>query len=124
MRREFFEILPVKKCLTLCPLPPYSAAMLIGIAIANVAIALLCLILAARMRRLNHQVIQLNRDLNRWTVLLENTLPRQALTLTQKRTDLQRWQLNHLQWQLQQRRIAQIAKFLKLMVLFSRRRFL
>lgn len=98
--------------------------MLIGIAIVNVAIALLCLALASRMLRVNHQVTQLNRDLNRWTVLLENTLTQQTLAFGQTRTDLRQWQLLHLQWQLQQRRLLQTAKFLKIIWLFSKRRSL
>ncbi|MEL6334314.1 MAG: hypothetical protein AAFQ76_17200 [Cyanobacteria bacterium J06626_26] len=98
--------------------------MLIGIAIANVAIALLCLVLASRMIRVNRQVTQLNRDLNRWTVLLENTLTQQALTLSQTRTDMRQWQLLYLQWRLQQRRLLQTAKFLKIIWRFSKRRSL
>ncbi|MEO0431576.1 MAG: hypothetical protein AAF151_07750 [Cyanobacteria bacterium J06656_5] len=98
--------------------------MLIGIAIVNVAIALLCLALASRMLRVGHQVTQLNRDLNRWTVLLENTLTQQTLAFGQTRTDLRQWQLLHLQWQLQQRRLLQTAKFLKIIWLFSKRRSL
>lgn len=98
--------------------------MLIGIAIVNVAIALLCLALASRMLRVSHQVTQLNRDLNRWTVLLENTLTQQTLAFGQTRTDLRQWQLLHLQWQLQQRRLLQTAKFLKIIWLFSKRRSL
>ncbi len=98
--------------------------MLIGIAIVNVAIALLCLALASRMLRVNHQVTQLNRDLNRWTVLLENTLTQQTLAFGQTRTDLRQWQLLHLQWQLQQRRLLQTAKFLKIIWLISNRRSL
>ncbi|MEO0735683.1 MAG: hypothetical protein AAFZ35_02620 [Cyanobacteria bacterium J06649_12] len=98
--------------------------MLIGIAIVNVAIALLCLTLASRMLRVSHQVTQLNRDLNRWTVLLENTLTQQTLAFGQTRTDLRQWQLLHLQWQLQQRRLLQTAKFLKIIWLFSKRRSL
>ena len=94
------------------------------IAAANFAIALLCLILARRMVQVNRQITQLNRDLNRWSVLLEDTLSQQALTLTETRTDLRQWQLISLKWQLQQRRIAQVARVLRLMALFSRHRFL
>ena len=88
--------------------------MLTAIAIANVAIALLCFVLTGHVARYNRQVIQLNRDLNRWTVLLENTLTQQTLAFTARRTDLRQWQLTHLQWQLQQRRLLQTAKFLQL----------
>lgn len=98
--------------------------MLITLAIANCAIALFCLALAWRMVGFNRQVIQLNRDLNRWTVLLEDTLAQQTLAFTQSRIDLRQWHLIHLKWQLQQRRIVQIAKLLKLMAFFARRRFL
>ncbi|MBT9316503.1 hypothetical protein [Leptothoe spongobia] len=98
--------------------------MLIAIATVNVAIAILCLMLTWRILRFRRQVTQLNRDLNRWTVLLEETLTQQTLALTEKRTDLRQWQLIHLKWQLQQRRIIQIAKLLRLISLFSRRRLL
>ena len=98
--------------------------MLITIAIVNVAISLVCLVLTWRMVRLGRQVNQLNRDLNRWTVLLESTLAQQTLALTEQRTDLRQWQLLHLKWQLQQRRIVQVAKLLRLMSRFARRRFL
>ena len=81
--------------------------MLTAIAIANVAIALLCFVLTGHVARYNRQVIQLTRDLNRWTVLLEHAF-------TARRTDLRQWQLTHLQWQLQQRRLLQTAKFLQL----------
>ncbi|MEM8614980.1 MAG: hypothetical protein AAGF93_23445, partial [Cyanobacteria bacterium P01_H01_bin.105] len=81
--------------------------MLIAIAIVNVAIAFVCLVLTWRMAQLGRQVNQLNRDLNRWTVLLENTLVQQTLAFTEKRTDLRQWQLIHLRWQLQQRRLIQ-----------------
>ncbi|MEM9264791.1 MAG: hypothetical protein AAGA46_04640 [Cyanobacteria bacterium P01_F01_bin.13] len=94
------------------------------IAIVNVAIAFLCLALAGRISQFNRQITQLNRDLNRWTVVLEDVLTQQTLALTQKRTDIHQWQLIQLKWQLQQRRIVQIAKFLKLISLFTRRRFL
>lgn len=97
--------------------------MLAVIVIVNVAIALLCLVLARRILRLNRQITQLNRDLNRWTILLEDSLAQQALALTQKRTDLHQWQLIHLKWQLQQRRILQVAKFLQLLSRLTRRRF-
>lgn len=95
--------------------------MLIAIAIVNVAIALLCFVLARRMAQVSRQVTQLNRDLNRWTVLLEDTLAQQTLALTANRTDLRQWQLLHLQWQLQQRRLRQTIKFLRLVWLISRR---
>ena len=98
--------------------------MLIGIAIVNVAIALLCLALIPRVVRFGRQVTQLNRDLNRWTVLLENTLTQQTLALTARRTDLRQWQLTHLRWQLQQRRLVQTAKFLRIIWLMRKRRFL
>ena len=98
--------------------------MLITIAIVNVAISLVCLVLTWRMVRLGRQVNQLNRDLNRWTVLLESTLAQQTLALTEQRTDLRQWPLLHLKWQLQQRRIVQVAKLLRLMSRFARRRFL
>ncbi|MEM1238885.1 MAG: hypothetical protein AAGI45_03500 [Cyanobacteria bacterium P01_H01_bin.26] len=88
--------------------------MLTAIVIANVAIALLCFVLTGHVARYHRQVIQLNRDLNRWTVLLENTLTQQTLAFTVRRTDLRQWQLTHLQWQLQQRRLLQTAKFLQL----------
>lgn len=96
--------------------------MLIGIVIANVAIALLCFALTWRMAQFGRQVTQLNRDLNRWTVLLEQTLAQHTLTLTAQRTTLRQWQLLHLQWQLQQRRLVQTAKFLRLVWLLGRRR--
>ena len=98
--------------------------MLTALAIVNCAIALLCLALAWRIVGFNRQVTQLNRDLNRWTVLLEDTLAQQTLTLSQKRIDLRQWHLIHLKWQLQQRRVVQIAKLLKLLSLFMRRRVL
>ena len=98
--------------------------MLTAIAIFNVAIALLCLVLTSYVARYNRQVIQLNRDLNRWTVLLENTLTQQTLALTARRTDLRQWQLTHLRWQLQQRRLVQTAKFLRIIWLMRKRRFL
>ena len=98
--------------------------MLIFIVIVNIAIALLCFGLAQRVIRFNRQVHQLNRDLNRWTVLLEDTLAQQTLALVQKRTDLRQWQLIHLKWQLQQRRIFQMAKLLKIMTIFAQRRIL
>ncbi|MEM7064508.1 MAG: hypothetical protein AAF572_15265 [Cyanobacteria bacterium P01_B01_bin.77] len=88
--------------------------MLIGIVIANVAISLLCFILTWRIAQISRQVTQLNRDLNRWAVLLEQTLAQHTLTLTEQRTHLHQWQLLHLRWQLQQRRLLQIAKFLRL----------
>ncbi len=97
--------------------------MLAVIVIVNVAIAMLCLVLARHVLRLNRHIIQLNRDLNRWTILLEDSLAQQALALTQKRTDLRQWQLIHLKWQLQQRRILQVAKFLRLLSRLTRRRF-
>ena len=90
----------------------------------NIAIALLCLGLTWRMAQLGRQFAQLNRDLNRWTVLLEDTLAQQTLTFTQKRTDLRQWQLIHLQWQLQQRRVIQTAKFLQLVWLINQRQSL
>ncbi|MEM8613976.1 MAG: hypothetical protein AAGF93_18280, partial [Cyanobacteria bacterium P01_H01_bin.105] len=62
-------------------------------------------------------------DLNRWTVLLENTLVQQTLAFTEKRTDLRQWQLIHLRWQLQQRRLIQTAKFLQLVWLMRKRRW-
>ena len=96
--------------------------MLLIIAIVNVAIALICLALTPRVARFGRQVTQLNRDLNRWTVLLEDTLSQQTLAFTQRRTDLRQWQLIHLQWQLQQRRLIQTAKFLQLVWLISKRR--
>ncbi|MGD1949291.1 MAG: hypothetical protein ACFB14_06555 [Leptolyngbyaceae cyanobacterium] len=96
--------------------------MLTTIALANVASALLCLALIPRVVRFGRQVTQLNRDLNRWTVLLENTLSQQTLAFTQRRTDLRQWQLIHLQWQLQQRQLMQTAKFLQLVWLISKRR--
>ena len=98
--------------------------MLTAIAIFNVAIALLCLVLTSYVARYNRQVIQLNRDLNRWTVLLENSLTQQTLALTARRTDLRQWQLTHLRWQLQQRRLVQTAKFLRIIWLMRKRRFL
>ena len=98
--------------------------MLTAIAIFNVAIALLCLVLTSYVARYNRQVIQLNRDLNRWTVLLENTLTQQTLALTARRTDLRQWQLTHLRWQLQQRRLVHTAKFLRIIWLMRKRRFL
>lgn len=97
--------------------------MLIAIAIVNVAIAFVCLVLTWRMAQLGRQVNQLNRDLNRWTVLLENTLVQQTLAFTEKRTDLRQWQLIHLRWQLQQRRLIQTAKFLQLVWLMRKRRW-
>ena len=96
--------------------------MLTVLALVNCAIALLCLVLAWRVMGFNRQVTQLNRDLNRWTVLLEDTLAQQTLAFTQKRADLRQWQLIHLKWQLQQRRMVQVAKLLKLMSLFMGRR--
>ena len=98
--------------------------MLTAIAIFNVAIALLCLVLTSYVARYNRQVIQLNRDLNRWTVLLENSLTQHTLALTARRTDLRQWQLTHLRWQLQQRRLVQTAKFLRIIWLMRKRRFL
>ena len=98
--------------------------MLTAVVIANFAIALLCLVLAWRMVGVNRQITQLNRDLNRWSILLEDTLAQQALALTEKRADLRQWQLIHLKWQLQQRRLLQVAKVLRLISLVSRRRFL
>ncbi|NEQ49485.1 MAG: hypothetical protein F6K11_05030 [Leptolyngbya sp. SIO3F4] len=98
--------------------------MITAIAITNIAIALICLALARHVTRFSRQVIQLNRDLNRWTVLLEETLANQTLVFTQKRTDLRKWQLIHLQWQLQQRRIMQVAKLIKLVSLFAGQRLL
>ena len=95
--------------------------MLTIIVVVNVAIALLCLGLSWRIARFNRQVIQLNRDLNRWTVLLESTLAQQTLAFTETRTDLRQWQLIHLQWRLQQRRLMQTVKFLRLLWLLSRR---
>ena len=97
--------------------------MLTVVAIANVAIALLCLLLARRVLRLNHQVIQLNRDLNRWTVLLENALAQQTLAFTSRRASLHQWQFFYLQWQLQARRLLQTAKFLNFLLIVNRRRF-
>lgn len=99
--------------------------MLVGIVIANSAIALLCFALTWRMAQVGRQVNQLNRDLNRWTVLLEQTLAQQTLTLTKQRTQLHQWHLLHLQWQLQQRRLIQTAKFLRLVwLIMGRRRLL
>ncbi|MEM7795070.1 MAG: hypothetical protein AAF579_11560 [Cyanobacteria bacterium P01_C01_bin.118] len=98
--------------------------MFIALAIVNCAIALLCLALAWRVAGFNRQVTQLNRDLNRWTVLLEDALAQQTLTFSQKRIDLRQWHLVHLKWQIQQRRIVQIAKLLKLLSLFMGRRVL
>ncbi|ESA34487.1 hypothetical protein N836_16460 [Leptolyngbya sp. Heron Island J] len=97
--------------------------MLTVIAIANVAIALFCFMLSWRVAKFGHQITQLNRDLKHWTVLLENTLIQQTLAFTERRTDLRQWQLIHLQWQLQQRRLTQTAKFLRLVWLISKRRF-
>ncbi len=96
--------------------------MLTVIAVVNVAIALLCFILSWHVAKFGHQVTQLSRDLNRWTVLLEDTLTQQTLTLTKRRTDLRQWQLIHLQWQLQQQRLNQTAKFLRIVWLISKRR--
>ena len=96
--------------------------MLILIALGNVAIALLCVALTPRVVRFGRQVTQLNRDLNRWTVLLEDTLSQQTLNFTQQRAELRQWQLIHLQWQLQQRQLVQAAKFLQLVWLISKRR--
>lgn len=97
--------------------------MLTAIAIANVAIALLCLVLAQRVLRFNRQVIQLNRDLNRWTVLLENALAQQTLALTSGRANLYQWHFFYLQWQLQARRLIQTARFLNFLLILNRRRF-
>ena len=96
--------------------------MLIALTIANCAIALLCLALAWRMVGFNRHVTQLNRDLNRWTVLLERALAQQTLALTGGRANLHQWQFFYLQWQLQARRLLQTAKFLKFLLLISRRR--
>ncbi|EKU97278.1 hypothetical protein Lepto7375DRAFT_6456 [Leptolyngbya sp. PCC 7375] len=96
--------------------------MLIVIAIANVAIAILCLVLTWHVVRFGRQVAQLNRNLQRWTVLLEDNLAQQTLAFTVQRTNLRQWQLIHLQWQLQQRRLIQTAKFLQRVWLISQRR--
>ncbi|MEM6252471.1 MAG: hypothetical protein AAF821_06065 [Cyanobacteria bacterium P01_D01_bin.156] len=96
--------------------------MLIALTVFNVAIALLCFLLSWRIIGWQRQIIQLNRDLNRWMVFLEGTLTEQALNLTQQRTQLRLWQLNHLQWQLQQRQLIQLVKFLKLLWFISKRR--
>ncbi|MDV3353175.1 hypothetical protein QGP82_31165 [Leptothoe sp. LEGE 181152] len=96
--------------------------MLIVIAIANVAISILCLVLTWHVARFGHQVAQLNRNLQRWTVLLEDNLAQQTLAFTVQRTNLRQWQLIHLKWQLQQRRLIQTAKFLQRVWLISQRR--
>lgn len=96
--------------------------MLIVIAIANVAIASLCLVLTWRVARLGRQLTQLNRELQRWTVLLENALVQQTLALGEKRAELYQWQLTYLQGQLYQRRLAQAVKFLQLVGVIYKRR--
>lgn len=96
--------------------------MLTIIAVANVAIAFLCFILSWHIAKFGQRLTQLSRDLNRWTVVLENTLTQQTLAFTERRTDLRQWQLVHLQWQLQQRRLIQTVKFLQVVWLISKRR--
>lgn len=95
--------------------------MAIAIAIVNVAIAILCLLLARRVVIWQRHLTQLNRDLTRWTIQAERDLPAQALAFTQQRTQLRQWQFSNLKWQLQQRQLLQTAKFLKLVWLISRR---
>ncbi|MBX2863174.1 MAG: hypothetical protein KTR27_06425 [Leptolyngbyaceae cyanobacterium MAG.088] len=96
--------------------------MLTAIAITNVAIACICIVLSWRVARFGRQVNRLSRNLNHWTVLLEDTLAQHNLALTERRTNLHQWQLTYLQWQLQQRQLIQTAKFLQLVWLISRRR--
>ncbi len=96
--------------------------MLTVIAIANFAIAVLCIALSWRVARFGRQVAQLNRNLKRWTVLLEDTLAQHTLTLTKRRTRIHQWQLIHLQWQLHQRRLTQVAKFLRIVWLISKQK--
>ena len=97
--------------------------MLIVLAVANVAIALLCLRLAWWMTKVHRQVTQLNRDLHRWTIGLERGLGDQTLAWTQHRAQLRQWQLGHLQWQLQQRKMIQLAKLLQLLWFIRQRRW-
>lgn len=99
----------------------FGIVMVIALVTVNFAIALLCFVSVSYITGFNRQINQLNRDLNRWTVLLENTLTQQTLALTQTRTDLRQCQLIHLQWQLQRRRLVQIAKFLHLVWFISKR---
>lgn len=95
--------------------------MVIAVVIFNSAIALLCLLLSWRVIRFYRQITQLNRVLTYWTALAESTLPEHTLAFIQHRAQLRQWQLTQLKWQLQQRRLAQIAKFLQLVWLVRRR---
>ncbi|MEM9806717.1 MAG: hypothetical protein AAF959_15705 [Cyanobacteria bacterium P01_D01_bin.56] len=95
--------------------------MVVGVAIFNVAIALLCLMLSWRVMRFQRQLTQLNHILSHWTGLAESSLPEHTLAFTQHRAQLRQWQLTHLKWQLQQRQLVQIAKFLQLVWLVRRR---
>ncbi|MEO0868577.1 MAG: hypothetical protein AAFY17_09030 [Cyanobacteria bacterium J06642_11] len=97
--------------------------MLIALAVLNVAIALLCLVLAGRVLRLHRQLRQLNHDLTQWAIAVERTLVDQTLTFTQRRAQLRQWQLTHLRWQLQQRQLVQVAKLLRLVWLMRRGAF-
>ena len=97
--------------------------MLTVIATANIAIALFCFMLSWQVAKFGHRILQLNRDLHHWTVLLENTLTQQTLAFSERRAQLRQGQLLHLQWQLQQQRLTQTAKFLRLIWLISQRRF-
>lgn len=88
--------------------------MLIALASLNVAIALLCFLLSWWVMGIYRQVTQLNRDLSRWLTFAATDLTNYPLALTYQRTQLRQWQLGHLKWQLQQRRLGQLTKILQL----------
>ena len=95
--------------------------MVIALAVVNVAIAILCLLLARRVVTWHRHITQLTRDFNRWTMLAETALPEQTLAFTQHRSQLRQWQLIHLKWRLQQRQLVQMTKVLQLAWFLSRR---